>query len=106
MNEQHEMVLDMAHPSGEEEWYCPTCGRRFLLQWPPAYKKIILEPGDELISHTGGKGYLQLDSLQSEPAVISDPENDLQSRSENSRLEPWIQWLDEVDFDDLWANES
>ena len=41
MNEQqkHEMILDKAYPSGEEEWYCPTCGQRFLLSWPPAYKK-------------------------------------------------------------------
>ena len=45
--EQHEMVLEATHPSGEEEWFCPTCGRRFLMRWPPAYEKIVLERGDE-----------------------------------------------------------
>jgi hypothetical protein len=53
--EQHEMQLEKIHLSGAEEWYCPTCGRRFLLRWPPAYEKIIVEAGDMHASHTGGK---------------------------------------------------
>lgn len=56
--EQHAMQLEKIHPSGAEEWRCPTCNRRFLVQWPPKYKKIILEPGDEYASHSGGKGGL------------------------------------------------
>jgi hypothetical protein len=58
--EQHEMQIERSHPSGAEEWYCPTCGRRFLMQWPPAYSKIILQPGDEYAIHTGGKGGLSM----------------------------------------------
>ncbi len=54
--ESHEMQIERSHPSGAEEWHCPTCGRRFLMQWPPAYSKIILQPGDEYAIHTGGKG--------------------------------------------------
>ena len=73
MNEQqkHEMVLEITHPSGAEEWYCPTCGRRFLLNWPPAYKKIVLNAGDKLASHSGGKGGLQMRQLQAGEAEAS-----------------------------------
>src|SRR5689334_20094557 len=52
----HEMVLETTHSSGAEEWYCPTCGRRLLLRWPPAYEKIVLVPGDEYAAHSGSKG--------------------------------------------------
>jgi hypothetical protein len=62
--QKHEMILETTHPSGAEEWYCPVCGRRFMLNWPPAYKKIILNPGDELASHSGGKGGLSMGQLQ------------------------------------------
>ncbi len=36
MNDKHhEMVLERTHVSGVEEWYCPSCGRRFLVQLIP-----------------------------------------------------------------------
>ncbi len=54
MNEKHhEMTLQETHISGVEEWYCPDCGRRFLVQWPPAYKMIILEQGDKALDVLG-----------------------------------------------------
>ncbi len=56
----HHMELAATRPTGEEEWFCPTCGRRFLMQWSPAYKKVILAPGDEHAIHSGGKGGLQI----------------------------------------------
>lgn len=58
-SEQHQMELVETHASGAEEWFCPTCSRRFLMQWAP-YKKIVLESGDEYATHSGGKGGLQL----------------------------------------------
>ena len=66
MNQEqtHEMVLETTHPSGEEEWNCPRCGRRFLLNMPPAYRKIIINVGDELAIHTGSKGGLRMGSVQ------------------------------------------
>ena len=65
LQEHHEMVLSVTHPSGAEEWFCPVCGRRFLLKWPPAYQKIVLEPGDEYAAHSGSKGeMLRLGSLE------------------------------------------
>jgi hypothetical protein len=69
--QRHEMVLGTTHPSGAEEWHCPTCGRRFLLNWPPAYKKIVLNAGDELAGHSGGKGGLQMSQLQAGKAEES-----------------------------------
>jgi hypothetical protein len=94
MNEQqkHEMVLSLTHPSGAEEWVCPTCGRRFLLNWPPAYKKIILNTGDELASHNGGKGGLSVGQLREGEA--GEPALPHQIRSSIEKI------LKDLDFDD------
>jgi hypothetical protein len=62
-------VLETTHSSGAEEWYCPACGRRFLLRWPPAYEKVVIEPGDEFAAHSGSKG----DMLRMHAGDIVDP---------------------------------
>src|SRR5262245_23033894 len=67
--EHHQMLLETTHNSGAEEWYCPTCGRRFLLRWPPSYEKVVIEPGDEFATHSGSKG----DMLRMHAADIVDP---------------------------------
>jgi hypothetical protein len=54
--EHHAMVIVATHESGAEEWHCPTCGRRFLMRWPPAYERTVLVPGDEQAIHSGSKG--------------------------------------------------
>jgi hypothetical protein len=78
------------------------------MQWPPAYKKIVLEPGDEHASHSGGtagrhKVPLQEaedgaaghayaprfggverpggDAMDDEPTVLTD------------ELRPWLEWM-------------
>ena len=56
----HEMQLEIVHPSGAEEWYCSTCGRRILMQWPPEYNKVIIKRGDEFVYHNGSKGGLHI----------------------------------------------
>ena len=86
---QHEMVLKQIYTSGAEDWYCPTCGRRFIIQWPPNYKKVILEAGDEYASHTGAK----------RGSMIGDPH----SSEEDAYLDPWREWMDTVDFGDRWS---
>ena len=97
MNEQqqHEMVLEKTYPAGAEEWYCPACGRRFLVEWSPAYNMIIIEPGDQYARHRGS----QVDLYTGAPQV---EQNDEALLTEDSRLAPWLAWLEEVDFDDLW----
>ncbi len=102
--ERHSMVFEKTHPSGEDEWYCPTCGRRFLLQWPPNFKKTIIDPGDEQVGHSGGRGGLSMDSAQniSSEGVKEETENFL----DDPRLAPWAAWLDEAGFEDLWSNDN
>ncbi len=116
--ERHEMQLDRIHPSGAEEWHCPTCGRRFLMRWPPSYSKIVLEPGDELAIHSGGKGGLQMGRAQVSademllgalPAddvtrmeFLGDLAGDAQADEpdielSDSLLEPWRRFLDASD---------
>jgi hypothetical protein len=93
---EHEMILENVNSSGVEEWYCPTCGRRFLLQWPPEYKKVILEAGDENAIHSGGKGGFSMSSNQ----IV--PETGEEVTWNDPNLLPWIEWMEQVDFESLW----
>ena len=91
----HEMILEQVHDSGAEEWYCPTCGRRFLMQWPPNYKKVILDHGDVNAEHSGGKGGLRMGTPQVSQAEDSSDRND-------AYLSPWTDWMNSVDFESYW----
>jgi len=95
-NQNHLMILQTTHESGAEEWYCPTCGRRFVMQWPPVYKKIVLVTGSESVSHHGGKGGLHIGP----PQVSERSEKDLEI---DSRLTPWSDWLDKSNFNTWWG---
>lgn len=78
MDEQdvHVMVLESTQPSGAEEWYCPTCGRRFLLNWQPNYQKVVLNAGDEFAGHSGGKGGISMGFIQIDRRIERElPEN-------------------------------
>jgi hypothetical protein len=111
--EHHEMVLETTHSSGAEEWFCPTCGRRFLMQWPPAYKKIILEAGDEEALHSGNKGGLRIghDITVSEITAAAPQPRDNSSESYSDlpdhddaplaeELRPWLNWLKDAGIGD------
>ena len=92
MHEQHphEMQLTKTHPTGAEEWACPTCGRRFVMQWPPSYRKIVLARGDEHAIHNGGKGGLSIGSVR----TIKTDDDEISDES----LRPWLDAFDDVDF--------
>jgi hypothetical protein len=102
--QQHEMVLEEASASGEENWYCPTCGRRMIITWRP-WKKVVLEQGDQYAAHSGSKGGLKLGPLQimqgNQVVGSSVPE----SSTDDPYLAPWQRWLESVDSDDLWNKE-
>ena len=113
-SQQHEMQMETVHPSGAEEWYCPMCGRRILMQWPPAYKRIILDPGDRYASHSGSKGGLRIGLLQATQGEESAFDEELRPsntdlhdadpiESEETELtdtlRPWLQWLENVNLD-------
>jgi hypothetical protein len=107
MNEQqHEMVLEKSGPSGAEEWYCPTCGRRMLINWEPKFKKTVLETGDESVSHSGAKGSLHIGTTQKalDKNRVSEEEPNLSI--DDKSLEPWKAWLDTIDFENLWNSDS
>ncbi len=56
----HVMVLTETH-EGTEVWECPACGRRLYIEWNPWRKWTDPErPGDETVSHSGGKGGLTM----------------------------------------------
>jgi hypothetical protein len=96
--EQHQMRLEKTYPSGAEEWYCPTCGRRFIVKWLPEYEKIDLEVGDQYALHSGSKGGLRIGSLQ-----ISQ-EDDAPAVSDELRA-ALEEALKDVDLDD-WASAA
>src|SRR5215211_838181 len=106
MHEQHEMHLEQTHPSGAEEWACPICGMRYLLQWPPAYKKVVLETGDEYAFHSCSKGDLAIEQASfpeqhtGAPAfddIAADQAADSSTDSSDSEpaeeLQPWLKWM-------------
>ena len=100
MNEKHhEMILEKNHISGVEEWYCPTCGRRFLVQWPPAYKMIVLAAGDKDFPHNVSKS----DSRKGSRPVTQLEVTDL---TDEFRLLPWIKWMEKADFDSKWSTNA
>lgn len=95
----HEMIFEKTHISGVEEWYCPTCGRRFLVQWPPAYKMIILQAGDKDIRHNVSKVNPPLGSCQITKLEATDLVDEF-------RLVPFLKWMDQVDFDKMWGKNA
>jgi hypothetical protein len=97
MNDKHhEMILEKIHDSGVEEWYCPDCGRRFLVEWPPAYKMVILQQGDKDTRHNVSKANSVIGSFP----IVKAKETD---HIEEFRLIPWLQWMEKVDFDSRWG---
>jgi hypothetical protein len=109
----HTMELERTYPSGAEEWCCPACGRRFIMQWPPQYKRIVLEPGDEYAPHSGGKGGVQIGAMQMAPAddilpSTEPPRDDRMQDADDTAaddtpdleaLGPWLKWLKDADLD-------
>ena len=129
---QHQMRLVRTHDSGAEEWFCPVCGRRFLMHWPPNYKKIILEAGDENAHHSGTKGGFQMNSLVIKPGEPhreqwGELEQETKGPSEScsggeistdqikgvvlteddkARLILWEKWMEQSNFDSLWIDKD
>ncbi len=116
---QHQMVVKNTFPTGAQEWYCPTCGRHFIIQWPPNYKRIVLDEGDEQASHTGGAGGVSMGLSETKPeeaecgaeaAAQSRTEANTQANYNNPEdcgdtsdlndpyLGPWASWMNDKDL--------
>ena len=104
-DERHEMVLEKTHPFGAEEWNCPNCGRRLLINWEPKFEKTILEAGDEYAIHSGGKGGLKIGPLKINQEIEVGPPSATGPSVEDPYLAPWVRWLDIMDWDDLWNED-
>ena len=119
--ENHTMILEKSRTSGEEEWYCPECGRRMIVNWTPKFKRVVVEPGDEYALHSGSKsslgpeaslvmgsmetsteGQVEAEEDHSSPADL-ETDDSVEIPPENDpTLVPWQLWMDKVDFDQLW----
>jgi hypothetical protein len=89
--QKHEMQLVSTHPSGAEEWVCPECGRRFIAQWSPNFRRVILENGDERTIHTGQGTEIQ--------AHISVHPKDETFPEHTELNDVWKQYLETLDID-------
>ena len=89
----HQMELEATYPTGVQEWFCPICTRRFIMQPPPNFRIIVLNAGNDQASHTGSTRGL----------IISPPEmNDSLPEDLRSALEDALK---DVDFSD-WSDEG
>ncbi len=102
--QQHEILFEKKFPSGAEEWFCPTCGRRLLIGLSP-FKVIVLEIGDEYVYHSGSKGSLRIRPIQI-PEVASHTDLDEESEISEERLHPWLEALENIQFDDWWDDKA
>lgn len=94
----HNMTLKN-EKDGTEEWYCPICGRRLLVNWQPKFEKTVLEVGNEYAFHSGGKSGVQARSTK----VMSEQHNTF---DEDIWLVPWAKWWEEAGFEQLWDNSD
>ncbi len=92
--QHHEMRLETTYPSGAEEWYCPTCGRRIMRRVPPTRAMIVVEPGDQSVIHSGSKGGLRISAVQ---VTQQEPERD---DIPEEKLRPWTKALGDLDLGD------
>ena len=97
--EQHEMVVTQTFSSGAQEFFCPVCGRRFIIEWPPNYRRIILEPGNEQVIHSGGTGGLVMGPTSMEAREeVQDSANLGAGGMDDPYLAPWLNWLEENNY--------
>jgi hypothetical protein len=86
---------------GIEEWLCPVCGRRLLVNWHPKFKRTVLSAGDQSVTHSGFKNHTRPDDMlemQTDEVFTRSIEKPI----EESRLIPWALWMDKSNFANLW----
>ncbi len=98
--EQHEMQLESISSIGTEEWFCPICERRLLkLNWHPDSRQIVVQVGNENADHSH-----EGDSLRDDRPSVRQAEEAGPSAEQERRLGPWLEWMEEVDFDSWWKD--
>jgi hypothetical protein len=98
----HTMTLINEH-EGTEEWLCSSCGRHMLVSWFPKFNRTVLEDGDSTAAHSGFKNDLQVEDRMAEPVVNNRSRGEeFENHVPDARLVPWIKWMDETGFENLW----
>ena len=99
--QRHEMILQHNHPSGAQEWYCPTCGQCLLVTQTPRFMTVIRKAGNESALHTLGN-YQQ--SRLGQRMSLDDTawQEESEMLLEDARLTLWTAWMEAVDFENLW----
>jgi len=98
----HTMTMINEH-EGTEEWLCSSCGRHLLVSWNPVFKKTVLLEGDPSAKHTGLKNNLLARDKRDVPtALLPGPPKE---SVEDPRLLPWLTWMDESGFENLWNRD-
>ncbi len=67
-----------------------------MMQWPPQYRKIVLDPGDEYALHSGGKGGLRMGPLQ----VSQDGDAEDEPILSDELRAALDEVMENIDFDD------
>lgn len=95
--QQHEMQLAKTHPSGAEEWYCPICGRRFLMHMQAELNIMVLEAGNRSVNHVGSKGGLKMGScaIDYQPLLSEDLRNALDEALQDIDFDDWPDVVDQ-----------
>jgi hypothetical protein len=117
--QRHEMQLKATYSTGVEEWYCPTCGRRLLVNTVPGCEALTLERGDKHVLVWGARigttattktlldpGDEQAVHYGSVPADMISP---VLEQAEETKLREhtssWAEWLEDIDFGN-WGEED
>jgi len=87
---QHKLVLSEIFSSGAQEYYCPICGRRFVIQFLPNFKRIMLDHGDEMAVHIGG--------TPQRKARACEPSGDQMGKLDDPYLQLWRNYLDNIEL--------
>jgi hypothetical protein len=91
----HTMTKINEH-DGKEEWMCFSCGRHLVVSWNPVHKTTVLTQGDPSVEHAGIEKNMPIKGKRDVPAALLD----------NPRLKPWLEWMNEVGFEDLWDKDT
>lgn len=105
--EPHQMILSEMRTNGEEEWLCPTCGRRIMIAVSPSLTNpgvaiYVMVEGETEIAHTFAHENSQPEMVQPEQATyeadqIVERVKPL-TEDEQLRLIPFIEWMETVDL--------
>ena len=102
----HEMMLVKIYETGVEEWLCPICGRRLMMQRPPQFRRIILAMGDELVSHTASQESLRLVGAEDANTTATPRTSSHTDDAQLATMRVWADWIDQLDLSALGGTSA